>query len=219
MGARRRPGAHRPSARLFAHDRAFGVPRVAGTDEAGRGCLAGPLVVAAVCLDLEGLTARGRRALGDLDDSKRLAPDVRERVAAAVLQHAEQVVVLMASSATIDRDGLHVTNLRLMREALARLAPCPTVCLVNGFRLGPAAPEHRAVVGGDRRSASIAAASVIAKTTRDRLMAGPVAAAYPRFGFAHHVGYATPGHHAALRSEGLSPLHRRSFRSGAYPAP
>lgn len=217
MAPRRRPGAHRPSARLFAYDRALGVPRVAGTDEAGRGCLAGPLVVAAVCLDLDALTPRGRRALGDLDDSKRLPHDVRERVAAAILHHAEQVVVMMASAATIDRDGLHRTNLRLMREALARLAPSATVCLVDGFRLGPTAPEHRAVVGGDRRSASIAAASVIAKTTRDRLMAGPIADAYPRFGFAQHVGYATPEHHAALRTEGLSPLHRRSFRSAAYP--
>lgn len=217
MGARRRPGAHRPSARLFAHDRALGVPRVAGVDEAGRGCLAGPLVVAAVCLDLGALRPSARRALGDLDDSKRLAPEVRERVAAAVMRHAEQVVVLMASPATIDRDGLHRTNLRLMREALARLAPCPGVCLVDGFRLGPSAPEHRAVVGGDGRSASIAAASVIAKTARDRLMAGPAAEAFPRFRFAEHVGYATPAHHEVLRREGLSPLHRRSFNSAAYP--
>jgi ribonuclease HII len=217
VAPRRRPGAHRRSARLFAHDRALGTARVAGVDEAGRGCLAGPLVVAAVCLDLGALTPAGRRALGDLDDSKRLAHDVRERVAAAVMRHAEQVVVLMASPRTIDRDGLHRTNLRLMREALARLAPCPGVCLVDGFRLGPTAVEHRAVVGGDGRSASIAAASVIAKTTRDRLMAGPVAAAWPRFRFDEHVGYATPVHHEALRVEGLSPLHRRSFNSAAYP--
>jgi ribonuclease HII len=214
----RRPGARRPAARLFAHDRSLGERRVAGTDEAGRGSLAGPLVVAAVCLDLEALTPRGRRALGDLDDSKRLAPGVRERVAAAILRHAEQVVVLVASPTTIDRDGLHRTNLRLLARALAAIQPCPGVCLVDGFRLGPHAPEHRAVVGGDGRSACIAAASVIAKTTRDRLMAGPVAAAYPRFGFDQHVGYATPEHHAALRAEGLSPVHRRSFQSAAYPS-
>lgn len=187
-------------------------------DEAGRGCLAGPLVVAAVCLDLGNLSPAGRRALGDLDDSKRLAPDVRARVADAVLRHAEQVVVMVASPATIDRDGLHRTNLRLLARALAAIRPRPAVCLVDGFRLGSDAPEHRAVVGGDRRSACIAAASVVAKTARDRLMAGPVAAAYPRFGFDQHVGYATPVHHAALRAEGLSPLHRRTFRSSAYPA-
>ncbi|MGD9696927.1 MAG: ribonuclease HII [Thermoleophilia bacterium] len=215
--ARRRPGA-KPAVRLFKHDRSFGERRVAGTDEAGRGCLAGPLVVAAVCLDLHGLTPSGRRALGDLDDSKRLPEPVRERLAEAIMRHAEQVVVMMASPVTIDRDGLHRTNLRLMARALAALRPCPSLCLVDGFRLGAQAPPHLAVVGGDRRSASIAAASVIAKTARDRLMAGPVARAYPGFGFDQHVGYATPEHHRALRSEGLSPLHRRSFRSAAYPS-
>lgn len=218
MAPRRRPGAHRPSARLFAHDRVLGVRRVAGVDEAGRGCLAGPLVVAAVCLDLATLTPAGRRALGDLDDSKRLPADVRARVAAAVFRHAEQVVVMSASPGTIDRDGLHRTNLRLMSRALATIQPCADVCLVDGFRLGPTAPEHRAVVGGDGRSAAIAAASVVAKTTRDRLMAGPVAEVYPGFGFDRHVGYATEDHHAALQVEGLTPLHRRSFRSVAYPA-
>ena len=215
--ARGRGNGRRPAVRLFAHDRGFGVRRVAGADEAGRGCLAGPLVVAAVCLDLEGLTPRGRRSLSDLDDSKRLTPDVRERVAGSILRHADQVVVLVASPATIDRDGLHRTNLRLLARALAALEPCPSVCLVDGFRLGPQAPPHRAIVGGDHRSASIAAASVIAKTARDRLMAGPVADAYPVFGFDQHVGYATPEHHAALRAQGLSPLHRRSFQSLAYP--
>ena len=211
--------ASRRAARLFAHDRAFGEARVAGADEAGRGCLAGPLVVAAVCLDLRGIGRRARLALSDLDDSKRLAPDVRARVAEAILRAADQVVVQVASPATIDRDGLHRTNLRLLARALAALDPCPAVCLVDGFRLGPAAPPHRALVGGDGRSACIAAASVIAKTTRDRLMAGPMARAYPTFGFESHVGYATPGHHAALATEGLSPLHRRSFQSAAYPAP
>ena len=217
MGGRRRPGSHRPAARLFAHDRALGAPRIAGADEAGRGCLAGPLVVSAVCLDLGSLTGAGRRALGDLDDSKRLRPDVRAHVADAVMRHAEQVVVLCASPATIDRDGLHRTNLRLLARALAALRPCPDVCLVDGFRLGDPAPEHRRVIGGDHLSASIAAASVIAKTVRDRLMAGPVAEAYPGFGFASHVGYATLDHRNALQAEGLTPLHRRSFQSMAYP--
>ena len=118
------------------------------------------------------------------------------------MQHAEQVVVLMAAPATIDRDGLHRTNLRLLARALATITPRPSVSLVDGFRLGPSAPPHRAVVGGDRTSACIAAASVIAKTTRDRLMGGPVAAAYPGFGFERHMGYATPDHHAALALEG-----------------
>ena len=88
---------------------------------------------------------------------------------------------------------------------------------MDGFHLGPSAPAHRRVVGGDHTSAAIAAASVIAKTARDRLMAGPMAEAYPEWGFADHVGYATPEHHSALRAGGLSPLHRRSFQSMAYP--
>lgn len=217
LGGRRRPGAHRPAARLFAHDRALGVRRVAGVDEAGRGCLAGPLVVSAVCLDLETLTGAGRRALIDLDDSKRLRREVRERVAAAVMRHAEQVVVLCASPATIDREGLHRTNLRLLGRALAAIEPCAEVSLVDGFSLASPAPDHRAVVGGDHLSAAIAAASVVAKTVRDRLMAGAVADAYPRFGFDRHVGYATRDHRSALAAEGLTPLHRRSFRSAAYP--
>lgn len=212
-----RPGAIRPASRLFAFDRSHGERIVAGTDEAGRGCLAGPLVVAAVCLDLESLRGRPRRLLGDLDDSKRLSPETRERLAAVLMCHATQIVVAVAGPETIDRDGLHKTNLRLMREVLARLAPCPSVCLVDGFRLGSAAPEHLAVPGGDRTSAAIAAASVIAKTTRDRLMSGPVAERHPGYGFDRHVGYATPGHREAIRRNGLSPQHRRSFRSVAYP--
>jgi len=191
---------------------------VAGADEAGRGCLAGPLVAAAVCLDLEALSRAGRLALADLDDSKRLLPEVRERLATVLWAHAAQVIVVSASSVTIDRDGLHRTNLRLLTRALAGLRPAPEACLVDGFRLGPAAPPHRAIVDGDARSAAIAAASVIAKTTRDRLMRGPAASTYPGFGFDSHVGYATPEHHAALRASGLSPLHRRSFQSIAYPA-
>jgi ribonuclease HII len=215
----RAPAARRQraSARLFRHDRALGARMVGGADEAGRGSLAGPLVVAAVCLDLEAMTPAARRALRDLDDSKRLTLAARERVATAIWRHATQVVVLSASAATIDRDGLHRTNLRLLARALAALDPCPGVALVDGFRLGAEAPPHRAVVDGDAKSAAIAAASVIAKTTRDRLMAGPAARAYPGFGFDRHVGYATPEHHAALRADGLCPLHRRSFQSVAYP--
>lgn len=214
---RRSPTGRRPATRLFAFDRGFGERVLAGADEAGRGCLAGPLVVAAVCLDLERLRGRPRRLLGDLDDSKRLDPATRFRLSDVLLAHADQIVVRMAGPATIDRDGLHVTNLRLLAEALAALRPCPEVALVDGFRLGPAAPAHRAVPGGDRRSAAVAAASIIAKTTRDRLMAGPVARAYPGYGFDRHVGYATPDHQEAIRAVGVSPVHRRSFRSSAYP--
>ncbi len=189
---------------------------MAGADEAGRGCLAGPLVAASVCLDLGGLTPSARRLLGDLDDSKRLAPGVRERLARAIWVIAEQVVVVSADAATIDRDGLHRTNLRLLADALGRLDPTPHACLVDGFALGPGAVRHQAIIGGDRTSAAIAAASVIAKVTRDRVMAGGVAAAYPDYGFDAHMGYATARHRQAIVWYGPSPVHRRSFVSAAY---
>jgi len=219
-----RPGAsagrrpYRPSRRLFVHDRRLGVRLVAGADEAGRGCLAGPLVVAAVCLDLVALPPAARRALADLDDSKRLAPDVRQRLAHVILRVSRQVVVLSASSATIDRDGLHRTNLRLLREALAALDPAPEACLIDGFRLGPEARPHQAIPGGDRTSACIAAASVIAKVTRDRYMCRAAHTAHPGYGFDSHVGYSTPAHRRAIRSLGPTPLHRRSFNSAAFAA-
>lgn len=212
--APRRPS--RPSRRLFAFDRRLGEALVAGADEAGRGCLAGPLVVAAVCLDLGAMPPSARRALADLDDSKRLAPVVRQRLAHVILRVSRQVVVVSASAATIDRDGLHRTNLRLLCEAIAALDPAPGACLIDGFRLGPAAPPHRAVTGGDRTSACVAAASVVAKVTRDRFMCGAAHAAHPGYGFDSHVGYATPAHRRAIRALGPSPLHRRSFNSMAF---
>jgi ribonuclease HII len=202
---------------LFRFDRSLGVRVVAGADEAGRGCLAGPLVAAAVAFDLETIGRGARRDLEGLDDSKRVTPARRDHLASAILRHARQVVVLSACAPTLDRDGLHRSNLRLLAQCLAAIEPRADACVVDGFRLPDPAPEHRAVVDGDATSAAVAAASVIAKTTRDRLMAGPAHETWPDFGFERHVGYATPEHQDALRAGGLCPLHRRSFRSGAYP--
>lgn len=207
------------SARLFRFDRAQSGLIVAGTDEAGRGCLAGPLVAAGVAFNPSALGRRARDDLRGLDDSKRLSAPRREELAAAILAHAERVVVRSVCALTIDRDGLHRSNLRLLAECLAGLADVADVALSDGFRLPPPAPSgHRAVVGGDRTSAAIAAASVIAKTVRDRMMTGPAAAAWPDFGFDRHVGYATPAHQSALREHGLTAIHRRSFQSVAYPS-
>ena len=205
------------TAALFRFDRSFDVRIVAGTDEAGRGCLAGPLVAAAVAFDLESLTRSARRDLTGLDDSKRLTAAARQTLASAIICHAQQIVVRAACAPTIDRDGLHKSNLRLLAECLASIDPRADVCISDGFRLPDPAPDHRAVIEGDSKSAAVAAASVIAKTTRDRMMVGPAHDMWPQFGFEHHVGYATPEHQDALRSGGLSPLHRRSFRSVAYP--
>lgn len=178
--------------------------------------MAGPLVAAAVAFDLTSLGRGARDDLRALDDSKRLTPAAREALATAILRHAAQVVVISACAPTLDRDGLHKSNLRLLAECLARIQPAAEVSLSDGFRLPAPAPDHRAVIGGDGTSAAIAAASVIAKTTRDRLMIGPAAGNWPGFGFERHVGYATPEHQHAIRSEGLTPIHRRSFRSVAY---
>lgn len=184
-------------------------------DEAGRGCLAGPLVAAAVCIDLDRLGRDGARALRDVDDSKRLPESVRLRLAREIMCRADRVAVVSACPGTIDRDGLHRTNLALLARALHALGPVADICLVDGFTLGDRAPAHRAVVGGDRTSFAIAAASVVAKAARDRLMRGPAAAAHPDHGFADHVGYATAAHRAAIADHGVTALHRMSFRSAA----
>lgn len=198
------------------HDLALGHRLVAGADEAGRGCLAGPIVAAAVCLDLEALGSDGLDEIAALDDSKRLSPRRRAHLAGVVMRRAQQVVVVSATCRSIDADGLHATNIRIMRRALEALDPAPGIALVDGFHLGDDAPPHRRLVKGDATSAAVAAASVIAKEARDRLMRGPAAAAYPAYGFDGHVGYITAAHTAAVRAQGPSPIHRLSFRSSAY---
>jgi len=188
---------------------------VAGADEAGRGCLAGPLVAASVCFDYAGLDEAALAALDGLDDSKRLTGARREMLYAQIVQRARQVVVVLCSPATIDRDGLHRCNLGALSRALERIEPAPDVALVDGFRLPGCAREHRAVVGGDRLSAAVAAASIVAKVTRDRLMRS-LHGAYPDYGFDRHVGYATAAHRAAITEHGVCELHRLSFGSVAY---
>ena len=201
--------------RLLAFDRALGVRFVAGADEAGRGSLAGPLVVAGVLFDYECLRDHRVRPLTLLNDSKQVSPDDRETLFRAVARCASTISVQVISPETIDRDGLHRSNLNGLRRALAALTPPAEACLVDGFRLGPAAPPHRAVVDGDERSAAIAAASIVAKVVRDRTMRR-LDALFPQYGFVSHVGYITPGHSAVVRARGPSELHRRSFEARCY---
>ncbi len=188
---------------------------VAGADEAGRGCLAGPLVAAAVCLDYAELDAASLEALDRLDDSKRLTAARREALCAEIVRRARQVVVVSCSPATIDHDGLHRCNLGALARAVERVEPTPDVTLVDGFRLPACAREHRAVVGGDRLSAAVAAASIVAKVSRDRVMRA-LHHTYPQYGFDRHVGYATAVHQAAIVEHGVCALHRLSFASVAY---
>src|SRR5436190_1881920 len=212
---RRARARRRRAARLFRFDRSLGARFVAGADEAGRGSLAGPLVAAAVLIDYGSLSLRDRRALSQLDDSKARTPEEREVLYPCVVRAAARLAVTIRCVRGIDGRGLHVTNLAALARSLERVAVPGAVCLVDGFSVPACSIAHRAVIDGDARSAAIAAASVVAKVTRDRYMRR-VAAAYPEFDFAGNVGYSTPEHRAAIIEHGPSALHRRSFQSIAY---
>jgi ribonuclease HII len=188
---------------------------VAGADEAGRGCLAGPLVAAAVLWDLDRISPIVIRALGGLNDSKQQTPDARAGLFPVILRYAARVAVVTRCAPGIDARGLHVTNLAALRDALKFVACDGCICLSDGFPVAKLGHEQRAVIGGDARSAAIAAASVIAKETRDRYMRR-ADVEHPGWEFAQHVGYATPEHREAIRRLGVSPLHRLSFQSAAY---
>ncbi|MDR7394675.1 MAG: ribonuclease HII, partial [Armatimonadota bacterium] len=183
--------------------RRAGYRYVAGVDEAGRGPLAGPVVAAAVVLD-----ARSR--IPGLQDSKRLSPRQREEVAEAIRRRAVSWAVAQATVEEVDRlNVLHASRLA-MRRAVEQLSVRPSVVLVDGgWGLVTDLPQ-RVVVGGDGTVACIAAASVLAKVERDRIMV-ELDRAYPGYGFAQHKGYACPAHLEALRRLGPSPVHRRSF--------
>jgi ribonuclease HII len=182
-----------------------GLAPVAGIDEAGRGACAGPLVVAAVALD-----QRRPAALKQLADSKALSPGVREAVYQAVLDVALDWSVVVIPPGDIDRLGLHVCNITGMRRALAGLASKPGYALTDGFPVRGLAVPSLAMWQGDEVAACVAAASVVAKVTRDRIMTR-MDSDYPQYGFASHKGYSTPGHMTALADHGPCPEHRRSF--------
>jgi ribonuclease HII len=155
------------------------------------------------------------RALGALNDSKQHDHAAREALLPIVMETAQRVVVVSRSARGIDERGLHKTNLAALRESLIRVARPGCVCLIDGFEVPAFEYEQRAVVGGDGLSAAIAAASIVAKVTRDRLM-GRAGEQLPEWGFGAHFGYSTPAHRDAIREHGVSPLHRMSFQSSAY---
>jgi ribonuclease HII len=172
-------------------------------------------VAAAVLFDLEQLTLSERRSLTRLNDSKQHTEAGREELYPLVLSAAARASIVVRCPRGIDARGLHVTNLEALCSALRRVATEDALCLVDGFRVPDLELEHRAVVGGDSRSAAIAGASVLAKVTRDRYMRA-VAARHPEWDFETNVGYSTPEHRAAIAANGISPLHRLSFASIAY---
>jgi ribonuclease HII len=172
-------------------------------------------VAAAVLFDYERLTLREIRALTRLDDSKMHDFEAREALYPLVLRAAVRVTVTSRCVRGIDERGLHVTNLAALSDCLARVAVPGCICLADGFRVPDCGHEQKAVVDGDARSAAIAAASVVAKVTRDRYMLR-MAAELPDWHFHTNVGYSTPEHRAAIQQRGISHLHRRSFQSIAY---
>ncbi len=182
-----------------------GVRRVAGLDEVGRGALAGP-VVAAACL-----FAPGTQLPEGFADSKRLTARQRRELAAWIRAEAVAWAVAAASHREIDRLGIVAATALAMRRALERLGPVDHV-LYDGLPLPGFDPSHStAIVAGDTECASIAAASILAKVTRDALMAR-LAARFPQYGWDENAGYGTRAHRARLREFGLTPFHRRSFR-------
>jgi ribonuclease HII len=184
--------------------RRFGFRHVAGVDEVGRGCLAGPVVAAAVVLNPDTYVPR-------IADSKVVPAPERERLAEAIRAAAVCWHVAIVEPADIDRLNIHRASLEAMRRAVMALLPLPSLVLVDGFRIPGLLMAQRHVIGGDRRCTSVAAASILAKVTRDRLMC-ELHARDPRYGFDRHKGYCTPEHLAAVSRHGYSDAHRRSFR-------
>ena len=166
--------------------------------------------------DYERLGPADVRALRLLNDSKQLTEEQRAGLYPVVMRIATRVAVVSRSAGGIDARGLHKTNLAALRESLLKVARPGTLCLSDGFKLGAlGGHENRAIVDGDCKSAAIAAASIIAKVTRDRFM-HRADARHPGWEFATHVGYSTPEHRDAIQRLGVSPLHRMSFQSAAY---
>jgi len=176
---------------------------VAGVDEAGRGPLAGPVVAAAVILNPE-------RRIKGLDDSKLLTPEERESLFDQILKQAAAVGTGIVDPETIDRVNILEATCLAMRQALSCLCPRPNLVLIDAVSLSGLAWPQKPLVRGDRRSASIAAASIVAKVSRDRLMI-EADSVFPQYGFRRHKGYPTPEHLRALRKHGPCPIHRRTF--------
>jgi ribonuclease HII len=198
----------RRDAGIYGYERALarqGLTPVAGVDEAGRGACAGPLVVAAAVL------RPGKSGeIPGLADSKLLTPLARERVYSHVVRRAAAYSVVVIPPAEVDRVGLHVSNVMGMRRALASLSLRPGYVLTDGFPVPGLEVPGLAVWKGDRVAACIAAASVLAKVTRDRMMVG-LHEQWPEYEFASHKGYVTPEHSSALSQHGPCPEHRRSY--------
>ena len=184
--------------------RRMGFCHVAGVDEVGRGCLAGPVVAAAVVLHPD-------RHIPGVCDSKTVPAPERERLFERIVKHAVAWAVASADPREIDHINIHQASLQAMRRAVLALAPLPDIVLVDAFRVPDLPMAQRGVPHGDRRCSAIAAASIVAKVSRDRDMR-LLHDVDPRYGFDRHKGYATADHLEAVARFGYSEAHRRSFR-------
>ena len=187
-----------------------GYSFVAGLDEAGRGCLAGPVVAAAVILPLTADPADITVRFAGVNDSKQLTLQARERLYDVVMQHAVAISIGIGSVELIDERNILQATKQAMRLALTQLSPPAQALLLDALSLPDIALPQRSIIKGDCRCLSIAAASIIAKVTRDRLMLR-LHEQYPVYGFDQHKGYGTELHLTALRRHGATPHHRRSF--------
>ena len=190
---------------------AQGMKRIAGVDEAGRGPLAGPVVAAAVVLPFEWLDVGVPTELAGLNDSKQVSERQRERFFSFLTAHPQvMTAVEVIDCRIIDEINILKASHLAMARALSKLTLMPDIALVDGLEASGLPTQQIAIVKGDSLSYSIAAASILAKVTRDRLMV-EADVEYPAYGFAKHKGYPTSAHRQALRTHGPCPLHRRTF--------
>jgi ribonuclease HII len=188
-----------------------GVTRIAGVDEAGRGPLAGPVFAAAVIFPTEWITHGLPGRLRQVNDSKQVEPEMREKLFAELTSRPEvHFGIAHVDVQTIDEINILQASHSAMNQALAQLQPPPEHVLVDGLRVKTMALPHTPIISGDALSYSIGAASILAKVSRDRWMQN-LDKLYPGYGFAEHKGYATERHLAAIKSLGACPIHRRSF--------
>ncbi|MCP4428215.1 MAG: ribonuclease HII [Chloroflexi bacterium] len=194
-----------------------GLRLIAGLDEAGRGALAGPVVAAAVILPLD--QPKRLAALAEVNDSKRLTAKIRERLYALIVENALSYGIGSVLAPVVDEIGIIPATKRAMRTAVSQLTPAPDYLLIDGrIRLQTLPTPQQSIIRGDGKSLSIAAASILAKVTRDRRMI-ELDAQYPLYGLAQHKGYGTAQHLAAIAEHGPCPIHRYTFSPIRRPLP
>jgi len=190
-----------------------GYSVIAGIDEAGRGALFGPVVAAAVAFPLPLITGRGQTWLHEINDSKLLSPNKRKRLAKSILEHTDSVGIGLSTNTEIDRRNIYWASLEAMRRAIYKMGIEPEFLLVDGFYLNDVPYPQKKIPKGDRKSKSIAAASIMAKVIRDEMLVY-LDKVFSGYALWKHKGYGTKEHYEALRELGPTDFHRRSFNLG-----